>query len=100
MFEDSLIESGGQAKNEAWSNTIFSFIFQVVLGRRPGSDSAAIHRSVAQAAADDIPGGSATTAATAATAGCGPGEGGEDRSRATWSTASCAPRPRFLKKFR
>ena len=68
MFEDSLIESGGRLKTKRGATT-FSFFLQVLPDRRAGPDAAAVHRSFTEAAADDLPGGTAASAAATAAAG-------------------------------
>ena len=78
MFEDSLIESGGRLKTKRGLTTFLSFGFQIALGRSSGAGPAAVYRSIAQNPVDDLPGGSATAAASATAACCDPHQGGKE----------------------
>ena len=68
MFEDSLLESGGRLKTKRGRTTTFAIILEIASDRRHGSDAPHLHRGLAQATTDDLPGGSAA-APTSASSG-------------------------------
>ena len=83
MFEDSLIESGGRLKTQAWPHVSGGVSDRGHDHRRDGTDPADFHGSLAQGT-NDVPSGGPPATSTASTARSGSRaarEGDSDRHR-------------------